>query len=118
MRSIQLHATPSDFIRQKSDGMTHGTIFHPTRRIRHFVGSCVTGIIKISKKMYCVSNHVASNLSNQNRIRHCRIQLGYVSLFRRPIIPPTHCSDSPLFRRPIVPTAHCSDHSYIIIHTF
>ena len=34
---------------------------------------------------------------------------GYVSLFRRPIIPTTHCSDSPLFRRSIVSTAHYSD---------
>ena len=38
------HPTPSDFIGQKSDGMTHDTIFHPTCRIRHFVGSCVTDI--------------------------------------------------------------------------
>ena len=32
---VQLH--PSDFLRQKSYSMTHGTIFHPTCRIRHFV---------------------------------------------------------------------------------
>ena len=30
------HPTPSDFIRQKSDGMSHGMIFHRTCRIRHF----------------------------------------------------------------------------------
>ena len=39
------HPTPSDFIRQKLYGMTHSTVFHPTSGIRHFVGSCVTGII-------------------------------------------------------------------------
>ena len=44
---------------------------------------------------------------------HNGLWYGYVSLFRRPIIPTTHCSDSPLFRRPIIPTAHSSDHSYI-----
>ena len=52
------HPTPSDFIRQKSYGMTHGTIFHPTCRIRHFVGSCVTGIISLSpavvRSQYCL----------------------------------------------------------------
>ena len=46
---------------------------------------------------------------------HLAEATGYVSLFRRPIIPTTHCSDSPLFRRPIGPTAHYSDHAYIII---
>ena len=62
--------------------------------------------------------HVCYNQCIQNE----RIGNGYVSLFRRPIIPTTHCSDSPLFRRPIVPTAHYSDdplfrpHTHIYIH--
>ena len=38
------HPTISDFIRQKSDGMTHNTIFHLVCPIQHFVGLCVTGI--------------------------------------------------------------------------
>ena len=38
---------------------------------------------------------------------------GYVSLFRRPIIPTAHYSDGPLFRQPIIPTTHYSAHKYI-----
>ena len=52
------HPTPSDFIRQKSYGMTHGTIFIPTCRIRHFVGSCTChGHYCIIPTAYCTTRH-------------------------------------------------------------
>ena len=46
----QICTTQSDFIRQKSDGMTQSTIFHPTCRTHQYVGPCVTSITFIFQR--------------------------------------------------------------------
>ena len=50
--SYESERVPSDFIRQKSYGMTHGTLFHPTCHFHHFVGSCVMGIRMTDMKTF------------------------------------------------------------------